>query len=185
MENPPPGLTFIEEKDWLSHLKGNGASIRVGFDPHSTTAWTRAALKGAGTTPVETESPLTRMKSKKTPQELRHMILSFERADQVVQQAQLWLCRQVEKGKKVSEADFADRVEHLFGRSGAWGLSFKVISAAGKNGAIIHYSNPDSKRFIKEGELMLLDTGAYYEGGLCNGSHKNLLGWGKRGSANS
>ena len=51
-----------------------------------------------------------------------------------------------------------DESVRLFKKSGAFGLSFQVISAAGKNGAVIHYSTPDEHTPIKAGELFLLDT---------------------------
>jgi Xaa-Pro aminopeptidase len=115
------------------------------------------------------------MKAKKTSAELAHMIHAFERADGVVSRAQRWLCREVGRGNRITEVDFADKVYQLFKRSGASGLSFKVISAAGQNGAVIHYSIPSPDRVIQAGELMLLDTGAYYEGGYATDLTRTFL----------
>lgn len=103
------------------------------------------------------------------------MVEAFRTADRVVSQAARWLCSSVEKGTPVTEAEFAARVEKTFRRSGAVGLSFKVISAAGANGAIIHYSHPSPERVIQRGELMLLDTGAYYDEGYATDLTRTFL----------
>jgi Xaa-Pro aminopeptidase len=119
------------------------------------------------------------MKAKKNSAEITHMIQSFERADAVVWRAQSWLRKQMEEGKVVTEVDFAEQVYELIKQSGAWALSFKVISAAGKNGAVIHYSKPNPEKAVSSGELMLLDTGAYYEGGYATDLTRTFLAGGK------
>jgi Xaa-Pro aminopeptidase len=93
----------------------------------------------------------------------------------VIDAAARWLCDEVSKRKVVSEADFAAKVEALFMASGATGLSFSIISAAGRNGAIVHYSKPNPKRVIKQGELMLLDTGAFYDEGYATDLTRTFL----------
>jgi Xaa-Pro aminopeptidase len=115
------------------------------------------------------------MKAKKNAAELAAMTQAFARADRVVEQAVRWLCKEVVASRRVSEADFAEKVTELFSNSRAVGLSFRIISAAGKNGAIIHYSDPSSRRIIKRGELMLLDTGAYYEEGYATDLTRTFL----------
>lgn len=182
--NISPSLTLMGEEDWLELLRGKEHSFRVGYDPSSTTEWVRKTVEGCGSTLVPTDSPLAPMKAMKTPQELRHMIHSFHRADLVVQRGTSWLCDQLDRGDSVSEADFAEKVVQCFKSSGARGLSFNVISAAGKNGAVIHYSHPDPDRSIKVGELMLLDTGAYYEGGYATDLTRTFLVGGKGVQAN-
>ena len=99
----------------------------------------------------------------------------FARADDVVKKVQAWVNRQVSAGEHVSEVAVAKRVEKTFKRSGAWGLSFRVISAAGKNGAVIHYSSTDDTTPLKKGELFLLDTGGYYEGGYATDLTRTFL----------
>jgi len=179
IKNPSSSIQFINDEGWVECLKRTGHSVRVGFDPSSATEWTRTALEKEGLTPVPMSSPLVPMKAKKNLAEITHMIQSFERADAVVWRAQTWLCKQMEKGKVVTEVDFAEKVYELFKKSGAWALSFKVISAAGKNGAVIHYSKPDPKKVVSSGELMLLDTGAYYEGGYATDLTRTFLVGGK------
>src|SRR5262249_47304663 len=112
---------------------------------------------------------------RKNSAELAAMIAAFARADAVVDKAARWLCKEVVANKRVTEADFAEMVNALFDASGATGLSFRIISAAGKNGAIIHYSDPSDRRVVKKGELMLLDTGAYYDEGYATDLTRTFL----------
>ena len=101
--------------------------------------------------------------------------LGVYRPRRVVDRLQAWLSSSVSRGERVTEKDVARQTEALFLKSGAFGLSFKVIAAAGKNGAVIHYSTPDDERPIREGELFLLDTGAYYDGGYATDLTRTFL----------
>jgi Xaa-Pro aminopeptidase len=103
------------------------------------------------------------------------MVSAFARADEVHAKVKSWLCAAVSKGGKITEAEVCQKTEKLFGKSGAVGLSFQVLAAAGKHGAIIHYSHPDGVEPIREGELFLLDTGAFYEGGLATDLTRTFL----------
>lgn len=169
-------VSFVGEGGLAAVVAARAKSgVKLGFDPTSTPEAVRAALHAAGATLVPVESPFPRLRAKKTAQELDHMADSFRRADDVVSQVATWLSTSVSKGARVTEADVAKKTEELFAKSGAFGLSFKVISAAGKNGAIIHHSIPDDERPIGEGELFLLDTGAYYEGGYATDLTRTFL----------
>ncbi len=165
-------VEFVEAEQFWQHLR---AGMRIGYDPKTTSAESKTRIEQAGAKAVSVQSPVGPMKAKKGPRELRVMVQAFAKADKVVSQAATWLCTEVAKRAKVSELDFARKVEELFTASGATGLSFKVISAAGRNGSVIHYSHPNPKRLIKQGELMLLDTGAYYEEGYATDLTRTFL----------
>ena len=119
---------------------------------------------GEGVEVLPIASPIVAAKAKKNAVEMAAMKRALGRADGVVAEAQRWLQAQVVAGVRVSEVDFAREVERLFLAAGAVGLSFKVISASGLNGAVVHHPPSDSA-FIEEGQLMLLDTGCYFEEG--------------------
>ena len=54
----------------------------------------------------------------------------------------------------------------FYKKFGAKSLSFKSIVAKDKNSALAHYSKCSKDEIIKDGSLILIDCGAYYEGGL-------------------
>ncbi|MBI3351789.1 MAG: M24 family metallopeptidase [Nitrospirae bacterium] len=175
-ENPElKELTLIDIDDWKNILKNSEKNRTVGYDPSTTTEAIRMILVSHSFKTIPLPSPIATMKANKTPEELTHMIKAFAKADQVVNKAKHWLCRKTSSGEKISETRFAEKVAKLFKQSGAFSLSFHIISAAGKNGAVIHYSNPDPDRMISNGELMLLDTGAYYEGGYATDLTRTFL----------
>ena len=169
-----PRVRFVELADFWSLLGREGIG-RVGFDPDHNTEAARSAIEANGAESVAVHSPIAAFKAYKTPAELRSMKDAFRRADQVVDVAIRWACAEVQAGRKVTEASFARRVEETFLAHGAHGLSFKVISAAGKNGAIIHYSDPSPRRTLKAGDLMLLDTGAYFAEGYATDLTRTFL----------
>jgi Xaa-Pro aminopeptidase len=159
-------ILFVPEAEFWTLMGKKSKRRRIAYDPSNNTEQGRLAIEKTGAEAVSVSTPIAPMKAKKNKAELAAMMSAFSRADGVVTAAIDWLCDQVAaKKKRVTEYDFAQQVSQLFTEAGATGLSFKIISAAGKNGAIIHYSDPSESRTIKKGELMLLDTGAYfYEG---------------------
>ena len=50
-----------------------------------------------------------------------------------------------------------------------------MIAAVGANAANIHYSHPDPQRQIGKGELVLIDTGAYFEEGYATDLTRTFL----------
>lgn len=165
-------LRLVDPTDWSAALP---AAARVGYDPDGVTAEVVQAIRARGATPVAMPSPVGAFKACKNEAELKAMRAAFARADAVVEAAQAYVHRRVDAGEPVTEADLAAEVERLFRASGATGLSFKVIAAAGKNGAIIHYGTPDPERVIRAGELVLLDTGAYYAEGYATDLTRTFL----------
>ncbi|MBL8602558.1 MAG: M24 family metallopeptidase [Myxococcales bacterium] len=159
-----PGVTFVAPEALFPSTLG-GAVKRVAVDPASVSVATRQALEAMGLEVLSLASPIAPVKARKTPAELDAMKRAFARADDVVAASQAWLEAQVREGAQVSEVDFAREVERRFLAAGATHLSFKVISAFGKNGAVVHHP-PSAEAMIAPGDLMLLDTGCYFEEGF-------------------
>ena len=155
---------FVEEAAFADAVRKLGMGAIVAVDPAGTTAAMRTLLEQCNAKVITRTSPFTAMKASKTPAELRAMREAFKKADRVVAAAQKWLIDQVIAGSRVTETEFAKQVETMFAASGAVGLSFRVISACGENAAVAHHP-PDPERVIRRGEMMLLDTGAYYDEG--------------------
>jgi len=108
------------------------------------------------------ENPVKLMKSRKTPAELEHLKSAFERTDRAVSAVREY----IENSENISEYDISRRLEEEFKKQGALGLSFKSIVAKDKNSALAHYSKSSKNEIIKDGSLVLIDCGGYFEGGL-------------------
>ncbi|MBQ8168801.1 M24 family metallopeptidase [bacterium] len=102
------------------------------------------------------------MKSVKTDAEIAHYIEAFKKTDKTV----LAIRDFINKNENISEFDIAQKLEEEFFKHGAKSLSFNSIVAKDKNSALAHYSKSSKDEIIKDGSLVLIDCGAYFEGGL-------------------
>ena len=107
-------------------------------------------------------SPIMLMKSIKTDEEIEHYKKAFEKTDKAIKAIREF----IENNDNISEFDIAEQLEKEFKKYGAKSLSFKSIVAKDKNSALAHYSKCSKDEIIKDGSLVLIDCGAYYEQGL-------------------
>lgn len=108
------------------------------------------------------ENPVKKMKSLKTDAELEHYQDAFKKTDLAVNAIHDF----IEKNDNISEYDIAQKLEEFFIKFGAKSLSFKSIVAKDKNSALAHYSKCSKDEILHDGSLVLIDCGAYYDGGL-------------------
>ncbi len=107
-------------------------------------------------------SPVKLMKSIKTDAEIAHYKDAFAKTDKAVKSVREY----IENVENISEFDIARKLEEEFLLNGAKCLSFNSIIAKDKNSALAHYSKSSPEEVIKDGSLVLIDCGAYFEGGL-------------------
>ncbi len=174
---------FIDQKKFaatIDSLKSNEKLLKIAYVPASTNLYTYRLIskKKDKTEPIK-ESTLSILKSLKNLSELKHMKYCFKQTDKVVEQAMLWVKTSIDNNQKITEKGFSDKVKELFIQHGAEALSFEVISASGQNTAFIHYTNPDDKKVISKDDLVLLDCGAYFEGGYATDITRTFVAGGK------
>lgn len=107
------------------------------------------------------ENYIKEIKAVKTTEEIEHYKKCFEKTDKTLMTTREF----IEQGKNLSEYDIAENLEKNFYKFGAKSLSFKPIVAVDKNSALAHYSKNSKTEILEEGSLVLIDCGAYYEGG--------------------
>ncbi len=112
--------------------------------------------------PENIVSPVSIMKSVKTAEEIE----GYKRAFRATDEALLATRDFIMTAKETSEYEIAEVLEKNFLKSGARSLSFKSIVAKDKNSALAHYSKCSKDEVVKDGSLVLIDCGAYYENGL-------------------
>jgi Xaa-Pro aminopeptidase len=103
---------------------------------------------------------------RKTAEERVSIRKAFVRSSAAIAKTLRWGKTESQK-RKVSEVELSKYLYESYAAEGAVALSFKTISGAGPNSAIIHYSTPSSEKFFEKGQLALLDSGAYYDEGFC------------------
>ena len=114
----------------------------------------------------------------KNPVELKSMLSSFNRADQAIFNTISWAKAKVHKKENFTELDFYQECNEFYKKQGALSQSFHTISAFGANSSIIHFSKPSADIKITAGELMLLDTGGYFESGYATDCTRTFLSGG-------
>ncbi|MBD2149797.1 M24 family metallopeptidase [Pseudanabaena sp. FACHB-1277] len=152
---------------------GNGVMVAIG----QTTFGTYLQLKEGNAKIVESENPIENYKSHKNAVEIAQMQQANLKASWAKTLTIKWLEEEVATGKSISERDVADKIEGLYKQQeGFYDLSFPTIAGAGANGSIVHYSNPSSECKLKDGDLLLLDSGSQFYGGTTDDTRSLGIG---------
>lgn len=133
---------------------------RIWVDKSSATAY-ECKLAGSKLSFIE-QNFLAKMKAIKTDKEIEHLKKAFANTDKAMSAIREY----INTSGNISEYDIAQKLEEYFRKYDAKNLSFKSIVAKDKNAALAHYSKCSKNEIIKDGSLVLIDCGAYYEGGL-------------------
>ena len=112
--------------------------------------------------PIHRPSPVKTMKAVKSDKEIEAYKKAFERTDKAV----MAIREYIESNENLSEYDISSRLKEEFLKYGAKSLSFNSIVAINQNSALAHYAKNSKDVILKDGSLVLIDCGAYYESGL-------------------
>lgn len=153
------GKLLITKNDFSQNFEINDKIKKVFVDKTQINAYDYALL-GKKAFPLK-ENLIAAMKSVKTNEEIEHYKKCFERTDKALLATREF----IENNETISEADIDKVLEENFYKFGAKSLSFKSIVAKDKNSASAHYSKNSNSEILKDGSLVLIDCGAYYEGG--------------------
>ena len=149
-------ILFNSDEECETFLKNYDDRIFV--DKNNINAHDFALIKK----PIHKQSEIKLMKSVKTEDELKAYKQAFERTDKTV----LAIRKYIEDNEGLSEYDIATKLRELFLENGAKSLSFNSIVAINKNSALAHYAKNAKNTILRNGDLVLIDCGAYFESGL-------------------
>ena len=138
----------------LKSIKG-----KVFVDKKSVNAYDYSLISNPD---VMEKNPVQLIRSIKTDMELEHYKEAFRKTDLALKGIRNF----INNNDNISEFDIAEKLEEEYKKFGAKSLSFKSIVAKDQNSALAHYSKSSKDEIIKDGSLVLIDSGAYYEGGL-------------------
>ena len=157
---------FTDERIFKTALKGISKSGNKKFliDKQALSVKYKKYFKN-----FESAKFLSLLRSKKYNAEISHMQSCFEKTDMVLKE----VFKEFSK-KDFTEIELYDLANKKFKDFGAETNSFKTIVAGGKNSSIVHYSHPKNKK-LKNGELVLLDCGGFYEGGYATDITRTFL----------
>ncbi len=112
--------------------------------------------------PVHKLSEIKDLKAVKSEEEIE----AYKKAFKATDKALLAVRNYIETEENLSEYDIETKLREEFKKNGAKSLSFKPIVAIDKHSALPHYSKSSKRVKLKEGSLVLIDCGAYFESGL-------------------
>ncbi|MBR6163022.1 M24 family metallopeptidase [bacterium] len=107
----------------------------------------------------------------KNNSEIEHFKECFYNTDRALEIIEQMLSSEVE----YSEFDYSRALVDSLYSNGAYALSFKPIVACGENSAIIHYGTPSKDKIVKDGDFLLIDYGAYFEGGYATDTTRTFI----------
>lgn len=152
-------IKVLKLKDFEKYIKNCANIDTIYVDKTTVTVYDYNVL-GARAKASE-NNPIKDMKSVKTEAEIEHYKKCFERTDKAIMATRDF----INQNTNISECDIAKNLEENFYKFGARSLSFKSIVAKDKNSALAHYSKSCQTEILEEGSFVLIDCGAYYEGG--------------------
>ncbi len=161
--------------DWLAKLASEMGIGRIGFESQDLTVHSHAAFQkaideteGNGPSLVKTSDLVDGLRATKYEDEMDLLVRAIEITDEALEE----VTDSLEVG--VTEREVAWELEKSMRERGAEALAFETIVAAGPNGALPHHSPSD--RAIGEGEPLVIDMGAKYEGYCADLTRTVLIG---------
>ncbi len=139
--------------------------LKVLIDPNTINAYDAFLLENSSNCYEILDmdiNPVKFLRTRKTNKEITHLKDAFNRTDKALDAVRDYIL----KNDNISEYDIEQRLREEFKNQGAVGLSFKPIVAKDKNSALAHYSKSSKDEILNDGSLVLIDCGAYFEGGL-------------------
>ena len=157
-------------------LAGAEASGTVWLDPSGTTMATRLLLNSEQQI-CEIPNPVVLLKAIKNDAEIAASRKSHRHAGAAKIRSFKRLENKIGSGQKVSELDYSHLLhEEYSSEDGFYDLSFTTIAAAGANGAIVHYADADPEVLLRDGEMLLVDSGVQMLGGTTDDTRTVIVG---------
>ncbi len=173
-----PGVRVRRPRDLPRALQDLGAAKKaVRIDRDKTPYWIARRLRRAGARVIDDVDPCALPKAIKNDVEIEGIRAAHVRDGAALCRFLAWLDHSAPQGT-VTEMEAAEHLAALRAAvDGYRGLSFPTISAAGPNGAVVHYRpTPRSDRRLEPGTLYLVDSGGQYLDGTTDVTRTIAIG---------
>ena len=100
---------------------------------------------------------------------------AFERSNRAIVDVMRWVRTAMAYGREISERDIYDKTTEYYRARGAKTQSFNTISGVGAHSSIIHFSSPEAGLKVEGEDVVLLDSGGYFESGLATDTTRTFL----------
>ena len=113
--------------------------------------------------------------SLKDDKEIKLIQSSFAKSNRAITHVLRWIRSSLAEGKEISERDIYDKTTECYREQGAKDQSFSTISGVGPHSSIIHFSSPQAEVKVKGEDVVLLDSGGYFESGFATDTTRTIL----------
>ncbi len=144
------GIEFFDGE--LKEIKGKTIAFEESLSP--------ADFKKIKNPVVLKQNPIAKMAAIKSKEEIENLKISFKKLDLALKNFK----SKIKTG--LSEFELKELLEQEIFKAGACALSFETILSIGENTASVHYNAWDKNKFLKPEDLIMLDCGGYFEGGI-------------------
>ena len=171
-------VDIAEPGELADKLKALGqARARVRLDPETAPMRFAKLLEAEGAKYVPGSDPCTHPKAVKNTVEIKGARQAHLRDGVAMARFLSWVDETADSGR-IDEVEAAIKLEACRRESGQLkDISFDSISAAGPNGAVVHYRPTfTSKRALKPGSLYLIDSGGQYLDGTTDVTRTLAIG---------
>ena len=162
-----PQISFAPYSAYADVVRRVAATtdVAVWLDPAGTTMGTRLLLPAGQRIHAE-RNPVVLMKALKNASEVTSSRTAHQHAAAAKIRSLARLDQLLATGQPVSERAYAEMLHGEYRQEeGFRDLSFTTISAAGANGAVVHYSGANAEVMLCDGQLFLIDSGTQMLGG--------------------
>ncbi|HJY82067.1 MAG TPA: M24 family metallopeptidase [Candidatus Binatia bacterium] len=161
--------------DVVRHVAAT-TDVTVWLDPSGTTMGTRLLLPEGQRIHTE-RNPVVLAKALKNANEIAGSRKAHQHAAIAKIRSLARLDHLIATAQPVSERAYAEMLHEEYGREeGFHDLSFPTISAAGANGAVVHYSGANAEIVLRDGQLFLIDSGTQMLGGTTDDTRTVSIG---------
>lgn len=108
--------------------------------------------------------------------EVKQIEASFRKSDKAIFNTLNWVKSSLKNEKRITELDLYNETSKNYKAQGAHDQSFNTIAGVGPNGSIMHYGSPSDEVIIKQDDMILLDSGGYFEGGWATDTTRTFFG---------
>jgi Xaa-Pro aminopeptidase len=170
----------LDSKQFLSelrHLQNKLHLEKIYFDPNSVNASDADILNKVFGQEilVEKNGGITSLHSIKEPLEIKEIESCFDKSDKAIFNTIKWVKKELQANRNITELDLYNQTNLFYKEQGAVEQSFKTISGCGPNSSIIHYSNPSQDVVLQKTDMVLLDSGGYYNSGFATDTTRTFL----------
>lgn len=171
-------INYADLGDELDRLQNTLHLESVKFDPGMLNSHDYSTLLNVFGTERLQEYPggIYEHQCIKEPVELAQIAASFQRADKAIYNTMKWVKNSIKAGETITELDLYNQTSVFYTEQGAKDQSFNTIAAVGPNASIMHYGSSTDKIVIKAEDMILLDSGGYFDGGWATDTTRTFLG---------